>query len=131
MPRRGISYAAQRPRSWPSNATVPALLRASPMMARSVVVLPTPLRPSSAAHSPACTARLTPCKICSLPKWTWRPSRLSMGRLLDVVLILLAPQICLAHALVGGDLRGASLREDRALRHDGNVVGDFEHDIHV
>src|SRR5262245_11259841 len=54
-----------------------------------------------------------------------------MHGLLDVVLVLGAAEISLAHALVGGDrLRGAG-GEDRPLRHHRNIVGDLEHDLHV
>src|SRR5262249_28538666 len=131
MPRRGTSCGGQRARSAPSNSTVPRLLGASPMMARRVVVLPTPLRPSSAAHSPACTARLTPCRICSLPIWTWTSSSLRMGGFLDVVLVLGTAQIGLAHALVRCDLLRAAGRQDGALRHHRDVGRDLEHHFHV
>src|SRR5688572_27371325 len=131
MPLRGTSCAWQRARSMPSNSTVPRVRRASPMIARKVVVLPTPLRPSNAAHSPPFTSRLTPCRICSLPIWTWTSSSLSMHRLLDVVFVLGAAEIGLAHALVGGDLLRAAGGEDGAQRHHGDVVGDLEHHLHV
>src|SRR6266849_4344814 len=131
MPLRGISCGWQRARSNPSNSTVPRLRGASPMMARSVVVLPTPLRPSSAAHSPVRTSRLTPWRICSFPIWTWTSSSLSMALFLDVVLVLLATQISLAHAIVGGNLLRAAGCEDRALRHYRDVVGNPENHLHV
>src|SRR5207302_3889041 len=117
--------------SSPSNSMVPRLRGASPMMARSVVVLPTPLRPSSAADSPDLISRLTPCRICSLPMWTWTSRRLSICCLLDVVLVFRAAEIGFAHALVGGNLLGAAGRENRTLRHDGDIVCDAEHDFHV
>src|ERR1700730_3305544 len=130
MPLCGTSCGAQRDRSKPSNATVPRLRGARPMMARSVVVFPTPLRPSKATHSPAFTSRFTPCRMCSLPIWTWTSSSLSMNRLLDVVLVL-AAEIGLADALVRGDLfRGAGCQK-RPLRHHGDVIGDLEYDLHV
>src|SRR5258708_39891447 len=131
MPLRGTSWAWQRPRSIPSNSTVPRDLGARPMIARKVVVLPTPFRPSSAAHSPAFTVRFTPCRMCSLPIWTWTSSSLSMNRLLDEVLVLGATEIGFAHTLVRGDVPGAAGRQDRALRHDSNVVGNPENDLHV
>src|SRR5882724_3766759 len=131
MPLRGTWCGGQRARSKPSNSMVPRLRGARPMIARKVVVLPTPLRPSSAAHSPGRTSRLTPCRMCSLPMWTWTSSSLSTGFLLDVVLVLLAPEIGLAHALVGGNLLGTAGGEDRALGHHGDVVGDPEHHLHV
>src|SRR6202023_932922 len=95
------------------------------------VVLPTPLRPSRAAHSPAFTSRFTPCRICSLPMWTWTSSSLSTRRLPDVVLVVLATQIGLADTLVGGDFVRASGGKNRALRQHGDVVCDLEHDLHV
>src|SRR5260370_7391740 len=106
-----------RARSSPSSSIRPALLGASPMMARKVVVLPTPLRPSRAAHSPAFTFRFTPCKMCSRPTWTCTSSSLSMDGLLDEVLVLLAAEIGLAHALVGGDLGGAAGSKHPPLPH--------------
>ena len=54
-----------------------------------------------------------------------------MGGLLDVVLVLGTAEIGFAHAFVGRDFFGAAGGEDRALRHHGDVVGDFEHDLHV
>src|SRR5262249_31354273 len=113
------------------NSIVPRLFATSPMMARSVVVLPTPLRPSRAADSPGRTSRQTPCRMCSLPIWTWRSSSLSMRHLLDVVLVLRAAEVALAHALVAGDLLRGAGRKNRALRHHGDVDGDLEHPLHV
>src|ERR1700730_5096950 len=101
------------------------------MIARRVVVLPTPFLPKSAAHSPAFTVSVTPCRMCSLPMWTCTSSRLSTGGILDVVLVLLAAEIGLAHALVGSDLCRAAAREDGALRHHGDIVGDLAHHVHV
>src|SRR6516225_8699338 len=131
MPRRGISCGSQFAKSKPSSSTLPALLRTRPMIARKVVVLPTPFLPSNAAHSPAFTCMFTPCRMCSLPMWTCTSWRLSMGSLLDVILVLVAAEIDLAHALVGGDLFRAPAGKDRALRHHGDIVGDLEHDVHI
>src|SRR5581483_5248703 len=131
MPCRGTWCAAMPPRSVPSNETSPRERRISPMMARSVVVLPTPLRPSSAAASPGFTSRLTPCRICSLPICTCRSRRLSTDCLLDIILVLRTAEIGLAHTLVRGDLAWAAGGEHAALRHHSDVVGDLEHDLHV
>ena len=54
-----------------------------------------------------------------------------MGLFLDVVLVLLAAEISLAHAFVIGDLLRAAGCEDGALRHHRDVVGDLENDLHV
>ena len=40
----------------------------SPRIARSVVVLPTPLRPSSAVTPPSGTSNVTPCRTCDCPR---------------------------------------------------------------
>src|SRR5712692_6419835 len=131
MPLRGISCGAQRARSNPSSSTVPRLRGARPMIARSVVVLPTPLRPSSAAHSPVRTSRFTPWRMCSFPIWTWTSSSLSIASFLDVVLVLLSTEIGFAHAIVGGNLLRAAGCEDRTLRHHRDIVGNLEDDLHV
>src|SRR5437764_13961315 len=131
MPWRGTSCGAQRARSTPPNSMVPRVRRASPMIARNVVVLPTPLRPSSAAHSPIRSSRFTPCRMCSFPMWTWTSSSLSMAGFFHVVLVLLAPEIGLAHALVGGDVGRSPGGKDRALRHDRDVIGNPEYHLHV
>ena len=63
MPRRamvGVSSAAMLS---PANAMRPCEARHSPMMVRSVVVLPAPLRPSSTVMPPSGTAKLTPCRM--------------------------------------------------------------------
>src|SRR5215510_6960502 len=127
MPRRGTSCGWQLARSKSSNTTLPRLFLVSPMIARSVVVLPTPFRPSSAADSPGFTSRFTPWRMCSLPIWTWTSSSLSMHGLLDVVLVFGTAQIGFAHALVVGDLLGRSRRQNCALRHHRDVAGDAEH----
>src|SRR5262245_17997965 len=131
MPRRGTSCGWYLARSKSSNATVPRLRGVRPMIARKVVVLPTPFRPSSAADSPAFTSRFTPWRMCSLPIWTWTSSSLSMHRLLDVIFVLGAAQVSFAYALVVGNFLGRSGREDRALRHHRDVAGDAEHHLHV
>src|SRR5205807_3172723 len=131
MPRRGVSCGGHWARSKSSNSIFPALRRTRPMMARNVVVFPTPLRPSSAAHSPVFTARFTPCRMCSRPMWTWTPSSRSMGGLFHIVFVFFAAEIGLAHPLVRGDLARGPGRENAALGHHGDVVGDFEHHIHV
>src|SRR5262249_17197767 len=110
---------------------MPPLLRARPMIARNVVVLPTPFLPKRAAHSAGFTCRLTPCRICSLPMWTCTSLRLSTGGVLDVVLILIAAEIGFTHAFVGSNFCWAPAGKDRALRHHGDVVGDLEHHLHI
>src|SRR4029078_10236296 len=109
----------------------PWLRATRPMMERSVVVFPTPLLPCSAAHSPSFTSRLTPCRICRLPMRTCTSRRLSMYRLLDVIFVFRPAQIGFANPLVFGNLFRRTGREDGALRHDRDGIGDAEHHRHV
>src|SRR3974390_3761098 len=101
------------------------------MIARSVVGLPAPLRPSNAADSPDFTSRLTPWRMCSLPRWTWTSRRLSMGGLLHEVLVLRPTKIGFANALIVGDRRWIAAGQDRPLREDGDIIGDPKDDVHV
>ena len=66
MPAWAVRCSGRRIRSWPSKRMVPVRLRTMPMMARSVVVLPTPLRPSRVTVSPRATSRSTPCSDVAL-----------------------------------------------------------------
>src|SRR3954453_10602369 len=131
MPLTGILCGGHFERLSPLNSMSPLLRWIKPMMLRSVVVLPTPLRPSRAAHSPSFTSRSTPCRMCSLPMWTCTLRRLSIERLLDVVLVLGAAEIGFAHAFVSRDLFGRTRCKNRPLRHDGDRVGNIEHDGRV
>ena len=54
-PLRLVSYGRPLAISAPAKAMLPALQRTVPVIALSVVVLPTPLRPSRATASPSCT----------------------------------------------------------------------------
>ena len=63
MPARAMSGVAQAPISVPANVTWPRLGFHSPMMVRSVVVLPAPLRPSSTVMAPSGTLKSTPCRM--------------------------------------------------------------------
>src|SRR6185437_6235831 len=131
MPCRGTRWGGIFDRSWPSNSIWPPLRATRPMMLRKVVVLPTPLRPSSAAHSPSFTSRSTPCRICSLAMCTWTLRRLSISSLLDIILVLGPAQIGFAHAFVGSDFLGIARRQNGALRHYGDRVGNVEHNRHI
>src|SRR6516225_4523759 len=53
--------------STPLYRTVPRCGAVSPMIDRKVVVLPTPLRPKRATHSPVSTISDTPNRICERP----------------------------------------------------------------
>ena len=67
MPSRAILWAGMPVIGLPSNSTLPWLGLTRPMMVLSVVLLPTPLRPSSPTTSPRPTDRETPCRMWLLP----------------------------------------------------------------
>ena len=77
MPARAITLEASLVSSRPSKRTEPVRFSTMPMIALSVVVLPTPLRPSSVTTSPACTSKVTPCSTWNSP---YQASRLSTAR---------------------------------------------------
>src|SRR6185437_959549 len=66
-PARAIFSGGRPISSRPSKRIEPLRLATSPMIERSVVVLPAPLRPSSVTTSPCCTSKVTPCKMCDSP----------------------------------------------------------------
>src|SRR5207302_8218490 len=93
--------------SRPPKRIDPAMARVSPMIERTVVVLPMPLRPMSVTTSPGAIANEMPCSTWLKPYVVCTPSsssRLAMRHLLDRLLIWRA-QIGLAHLGVGADRR--------------------------
>src|SRR5262245_16640562 len=97
-------------------------------MARSVEVLPTPLRPSSATVSPGPTLRFTPCRTGTLPMSAVTPSTVSM---MLRSLVFGRAQVGFLDLGVGADLLGRTAREERTLCHNDDLVGDGEHHLHV
>ena len=69
-----------------------------PRIARSVVVLPTPLRPSSAVTPPSGTSKDTPCRTCEPARWTCRSRERSSERASQRL-----PQVRLLHGRVRHD----------------------------
>jgi hypothetical protein len=60
MPRRAIRFGARPASSRPSNAMLPLRTGSMPMIVRTVVVLPMPLRPISDATCCAATSSVSP-----------------------------------------------------------------------
>ncbi len=63
MPLRAMRGVGWPVMSSPRKRTLPWVTVVRPMMVRSVVLLPAPLRPSSTVSSPAGTSRSTPCRM--------------------------------------------------------------------
>src|SRR5262245_26657114 len=79
MPAPMRPCTASRVSGTPSSSTLPWRGRRIPMMVRSSVVLPAPLRPMRPANSPAPTSRLTWRRMLTGPTETETPSSRSMG----------------------------------------------------
>src|SRR5215203_1819763 len=107
-----------------------------PMMARKVVVLPAPLRPSKVTTSPSPTANAMPCRTCDSP---YQACRFSTRRSSSAENNsgMAGPHIGLDHLGVVGHCRVVSLGEDapagqhgdglRQVGDDGQVVLDHQH----
>ena len=67
IPARAMASEVHAIVSAPSKHTEPLRRSTMPMIDFSVVVLPTPLRPSSVTTSPGRTSKVTPCRMCDSP----------------------------------------------------------------
>src|SRR3954452_12854901 len=91
------------------------------MMARSVVVLPTPLRPSNVTVSPANTSRSTPCSAWPSPYQALRPRTASRGE----ALVIGGTHIGHLDALVAADGGVVAGREGLATLHHRYPVAEI------
>src|SRR6185436_7781846 len=79
MLRCAIRFEASATISLPSNPIEPSRLGTMPMIARSVVVLPAPLRPRRVTTSPAGTSNVTPWRTCDSPYQALSPRTARSG----------------------------------------------------
>ena len=101
-----------------------------PRMARSVVVRPAPLRPSSVTTSWP-TRISTPCRICDSSYQACRPEISSAGVLMHVFAIRLRCPCRPASRRVARDFGIRAFRQHRSARQHGDGVGDRRHHVHV
>src|SRR5947209_1721785 len=128
MPRRAMRLEARPTSSLPRKTTEPCRCGVIPMMARKVVVLPAPLRPSKVTTSPRPTAKLMPCRMWDSPYQACRPSTPSSDGAVTAGSGMTGSQISF-HDL--GVLRhGAvvALGEDAAAGQHGDDIGEIGHD---
>src|SRR3954469_22289628 len=85
-----------------------------------VVVLPTPLRPSSVTTSPSRTSKSTPCRMCDSPYQAFRPPTLRSSAIGD-------PQVGLNDLRVLRHTRVVAFGEDLAALQDRDAVGKVRH----
>src|SRR5690606_28968000 len=119
MPRSAIPSGYCVVTSSPLTRICPVFLRKSPMMHRSVVVLPAPFLPSSVNTSPSRMEKLTPCSALLSPYQACRSLSSTRGRLLFVIG---APDICLDHARIARDGFIVAFGEDAASCQHGDRV---------
>src|SRR5919112_3453789 len=104
----------------------PSRRRRIPMMARKVVVLPAPLRPSSVMVSPSRMSRSTPCRTWLSPYQALRPRTSRRG-----ASVMFGSHIGLAHAWIRTDGIVGSVRQDLAARQNRHPVAEIGHDVQV
>src|SRR5215210_92681 len=110
--------------SRPSNLTAPVRRGTSPMIERSVVVLPAPLRPMTQTTSPAATVSDTPCRM-----WL-RPYQALRSRTSSIALNRLA-EIDAPHLLVRADVVGSALGEEPSVMQHQDAVRDAHDELHA
>src|SRR5882672_3959062 len=97
-----------------------------PMMALRVVVLPTPLRPSSVTTSPRGTSNSTPWRMCDSPYQAFRPET-DRSAASD----MLGAQVGLDHFRMTGHRPVIALCDDLAAREDRDVIREIRDDAQV
>src|SRR5271166_2922523 len=130
MPRRAMRFEERSTSSCPAKAMLPRRWPMMPMIARKVVVLPAPLRPSSVTSSPSPTVKSMPCRICDSPYQASSPATRSIS-LAAAASAMPGPHIGLDHLGIFRDLGVASLRQDLAAREHGDRVREVGHDREV
>src|SRR5256714_9590404 len=131
-PRRAMRSEGSATSCVPSKRIEPSRRATMPMMALRVVVLPTPLRPSSVTTSPRRTSNCVPCRMCDSPYQAFRSAteRSAASRMLGT-------QVGLDHLRMSGHRAVVALGDDldereyrdviREVLHDAEVVLDHEH----
>src|SRR5215472_16303249 len=107
----------------------PVMAGVRPMIERTVVVLPMPLRPMSVTLSPGATAS-------DMPNSTWlRPYQVSMfdtsSSELSAMTLLLLAEIGLPYLSIGPDRLRRAGRDDAAIDQDRDPIGQREHRLHI
>src|SRR6202167_1727617 len=98
-----------------------------PMIALSVVVLPTPLRPSNVTTSPGRTSKFTPCRTCDSPYQACRSFTVRSAAISGMT----GPQIGLANFRIGRHRLVITLREHPAAGKHGDAVAQIGNDAQI
>src|SRR5258706_8520820 len=124
MPRRFLSYTGRRGVSCPIARMAPAWNVVWPLIVARSVVLPTPLRPSTASEPRSGTSSATSSRITVSPYPARSPCKCSASA-------MRLAQVDVAHAAIGRDLVGAALDQHLPLHEHGDATGEAEHEVHV
>src|SRR5262249_25310239 len=107
----------------------PVIAGVSPMIERTVVVLPMPLRPMSVTISPGATASETPNSTWLSP---WQVSMFDTSSSAESAMTrFLLAEIGLPHLGIGPDRLRRAGGDDAAIDQDGDPIGQGEHGFHV
>src|SRR4051794_23412073 len=116
--------------SVPQNRTEPVRWPRMPMIARRVVVLPAPLRPSRVATSPSSTVKSMPCRTCDSPYQACNPSTSSSGGA-PAMSRMARPHIGLDDLGIAGDRPVVALGENAPAGQDGDCLRQIGDDRQI
>src|SRR5882672_11206082 len=125
MPACARWYVSKAARSPPRQRSAPRCTRVNPNSVTSSVVLPTPLRPSSARLSPSRSVNEMSSSTTEAPYPAVTPSSASRSAMLRLA------EIDLLDARIPGDLLRRAFRQHLATDEYGDAFGEAEHEIHV
>src|ERR1700722_5211513 len=132
MPAGAIPLEASLVSSRSSKRTEPVRFSTMPMIALSVVVLPTPLRPSSVTTSPACTSKVTPWSTWDSPYQAARLLPARSGRASGIDDSGMAgPEIGFAHRRILRHRLVVALGQHVAAGQYGNAVAQIGDDAEI
>src|SRR5258707_14933914 len=131
MPALAIRFEAWPMSSSPARLIEPRRLPTMPMIARRVVVLPAPLRPSKVTSSPAPMVKFMPCRMCDSPYQAWRSATRSNSLCRTAVSGMTGPHIGLDHLGVFRHRRVIALGKDAAASKHGDGVGEIGDDREI
>src|SRR5438094_3555346 len=124
MPRRLRSYTGSDWIARPMALISPAWNVVCPMIVARSVVLPTPLRPSTASEPRSGTASATSSRMTVSPYPALRPARRNASGMRFT-------QVNIAHAPIASDLVGRAFDQHLPLHQHGDPAREAEHEVHV